>query len=273
MAKPNTLQKPAAPKHPTIAQNHEPMVLVQDKVPEYLQKTPGRGSENVGTDDLVIPRLEIVQALSPAAKRGDPGYVDGAQAGMLTNSVSRVLYGDHVVVVPVYYMKQYLVWRDRKQAPGESDREYASRPTTGFFGAFYTMGEASERVEQEGGAAAHIVIIDTPQHLCLLLSGTGDTEEIMVSMPRTKAKVSRQWNSMVRMVGGDRFSRVYKVGTGLQKNAKGDFYNFDIKPMGFPSHGLYKQAEELYNKVSSGAHRVVMDVSNMEPSGGVDTEM
>lgn len=265
MAKKNEAKSVAvAPKaeHPKSA-----MVLVTDQVPDHIKPGGGRGNEKVGVDDLVIPRLEIVQGLSPAMKPGDPGFIKGAQQGMLNNSVTRELYGDTVHLVPVYYSKQYLVWRNRKKA---ADLKIDSA-SNGFFGAFSTPEEAEARAKAEGGEAKAIEVVDTPTHLCMLLNmDTGKIEEIMVSMPKTKAKISRQWNSMSKLAGGDRFSRVYRLGSNLQKNQLGDFYNFTVAPAGFPSKDVYALAESLYTKVAEGKVRTVMDTSHME-TGDADT--
>lgn len=232
------------------------MVVVSEQVPDYIQQGTQRGSENVGMSDLVIPRLEVVQGLSPAVKRGDPGFIQGAAPGMLNNSVTRQLYGDSAVVVPVHYSVQYLVWRDRKFGGGNEG---------GFFGAFQTMDEARARADQEGGEGKGIIVVDTPQHLCLLINpDSWAAEEIMLSMPRTKAKISRQWNTMIRLAGGDRFGRVYKVSTIFEKNTKGDFYNFHVEQVGFPTKELYANAEALYKKIAAGERRVVMDTSGLD---------
>lgn len=239
-------------------------------LPDYIKKEDRRGTENLGMADLVIPRLEIVQGLSPAIKRGDPGFIQGAQQGMMNNSVTRALYGDVVQLIPVHYMVQHLVWRDRKLA------EAKRLPTDGgFFGAYPNAEEAKARAEQEGGENAAIVVIDTPTHLCLLLNrAEGKIEEIMVSMPRTKAKISRQWNTMVKLAGGPRFSRAYEVKTVLQKNPKGDFYNFSIVALGFPPKPLFDRASSLYESVSKGERTIQMDTKHMVPGGeeGGDVE-
>lgn len=249
--------KPATKNVPAVSKKGQSsMVVVTDQVPDYIRQDSQRGSENVGMADLVIPRLEIVQGLSPAVKRGDPGFIQGAAPGMLNNSVTRQLYGENVVLVPLHYSVQYLVWRDRKHGGGNEG---------GFFGAYPTMDEARVRVAEEGGEAKGIMVVDTPQHLCLLINpDTWAAEEIMLSMPRTKAKISRQWNTMIRLAGGDRFGRVYKVSTIFEKNAKGDFYNFHIEQVGFPTAELYARAEALYKKIAAGERRVVMDTSGLD---------
>lgn len=254
-------------------QKNNSLVLVQDTVPDYIkQGDSARGSENVTMEDLVIPRLEIVQGLSPAVKRGDPGYIEGAQLGDLNNSVTRQLYGEEMFVVPVHFSVQYLVWQKRTYRD-ENNKDVNT--DGGFFGAFSDEQSAQARADEEGGLAKGVEVIDTPQHLCLSVDReTGAIEEIMVSMPRTKAKISRQWNSIIKLAGGDRFSRVYRIGTEFTKNAKGDFYNFAVKQVGFPSKDLYDTAEKLYEAISAGERKVVMDVSGMDAGEGtaaVDT--
>jgi hypothetical protein len=248
----------------TKVEETQALIVVQDEVPDYIkQDGPARGSENVTTDDIVIPRLEIIQALSPAVKDGDPGYIDDARPGMLMNSVTKQLYGKEVMVIPVYYSKQWLVWKKRKDKDG--------KPLEGgFFGAYNTPHEAQERANEEGGEAGNIEVLDTPQHLCLLIDSTnGKTDEVMISMPRTKAKISRQWNSMVRLAGGDRFARAYRITSTLEKKQQGDYYNFSVSQSGFPARQLYDKAEKLWAQINSGARNVVVDVDGF---GGDEVE-
>jgi hypothetical protein len=256
MAKLNAKPSTPAVKEP----ESNSLVMVQTETPDYIKQDQQRGSEQVGQDDIVIPRLEIVQALSPAVKEGDPGFIEEARPGMLQNSVTKQLYGKEVMVVPVFYNKQWLVWRQRK------DKD--NKPIEGgFFGSYNSPEEADLRVEEEGGAANYIESIDTPQHLCLLISmQSGTVEEVMVSMPRTKAKISRQWNSMIRLAGGDRFSRVYRIGTQLEKKTQGDYYNFVVAQSGFPAKVLYDRAEKLYEQIAAGSRKVVMDVTDFDKS-------
>lgn len=241
----------------------EALVMVGTSAPDYVKSGTSRGNENVTTADLVVPRLEIVQGLSPAVKRGDPGFIKGAAPGMFNNSVTRQLYGEEVTVIPVHFSVQYLVWRDRKMA-----EEKKMDIQGGFFGAYTTAAEAQRRADEEGGADKAIVVQDTPTHLCLLINPeTFETEEIMIPMPKTKAKISRQWNSLIKLAGGDRFSRAYKMGADLQKNQKGDFYNFKVDLVGYPAKSIYEKAEALYKAISGGQRRT-MDVDNLEPVGG-----
>lgn len=235
------------------------LVLVQDQPPEHIKSGTNRGNENVQSDDLVIPRLEIVQALSPCLQASSGDYNPHAKIGMLTNSASNELYGKEVFVVPVSFTKQWLVWK-KKSAGG------------GFFGSYPDPEKAEEKAKAEGGAAKDIEVIDTPVHLCLLVNrDKGTVDEIMIPLPRTKAKISRQWNSMIRMAGGDRFSRVYRITTNHEKNAKGEFENFAIAQSGFPVKPLYDRAVKLYEQIKAGTRNVVMDVKGFDAGEHSDT--
>lgn len=213
-----------------------------DNLPDYIKiGGEARGSEDVGMEDLAIPRLEIIQALSPCRKKTDPSYIDGAEEKQLYNNVTREMYGESVLVVPVTFKKQYLVWKDRDSGGG-------------FRGDFNDAESANQQIVSlvNSGDNGPFEAVDTAQHICLLVRPNGKTEEIAISMSRSKLKVSRQWNSMIRLFEGDRFSRMYVISAVDDKGEKGEFYNFQVKPAGFPSKEVYLRAEQLYNDIHSG---------------------
>jgi len=232
------------------------VVQKETNLPAHIQQGSERGSEDVGTDDLIIPRLELAQALSPAQKKKDDNYIKGCEEGMLYNNVTRDLYGEGVVVCPVVFKKEYLLWRDRKDDIG------------GFHGAYPDLATA-EAAKSELERPENVEAIETHQHFCLLVKNSGGTEEIVISMARSKMKISRGWNSLVRINQNDRFSRVYKLSTFTDSNSSGDeFMNFKVTNVsgssGFASPEVYKQAEALYDSIRSGT--VTVDRTVEEPA-------
>lgn len=220
------------------------VATVQATMPAFLQGMQStRGAENVTTSDLIIPRLEIVQSLSPCRKKSDPNYIDGAEEGMLYNNVTRELYGPDVMLMPVFYKKEWLIWKDRLKGGG-------------FRGAFPTELEAVQ-ICGTLESPDDYDIQDTAQQFCLLVKADGTAEEIVVSMAKTKLKASRKWNSLIRLAGGDSFSRVYKLSGISAQNANGDeYYTIDVANAGFPTEELYRRAETLYDAVSAGKAKV-----------------
>lgn len=232
-------------------------------LPAFLQERmnqPARGAEGVGMDDLVIPRLELVQSLSPCLQEGEGAYIEGAKPGMLFNNVTRELYGKSVQVIPVSFKKEYIVWANRKKVKGG-----------GFVGAFQTEAEAEACLAVQE-VPDNYLINDTANQFCLLVHPeTGDLVEIVVSMAVTKLKVSRQWNTLIRINGGDSFSRVYELGTFLDENKAGEkFHNYTVKNVGYVNELQYRQAEALYEVVSAGRATMSRDDDTSGSTVGSD---
>jgi hypothetical protein len=250
-------QAPPPTKGKEVAAAKSTALATQEEVPDYIKQGGGRGNEHVSTEDVVIPRIEQVQALSPCLDKNDSAYIEDAEVGGFFNSVSREFYGERVSVVPVFFQKQFLVWKDRQKGGG-------------FRGAHNTAEEARARIEEEpSNEQDDFDVIDTAQQLVLVVREDGSSEEAVLSMARTKMKVSKQWNSMIRMAGGDRFSRKYDLVGVADENDKGKFYNIGIVPAGYPSKEIYQKAEALYVSVNSGARKVVVDSDEGE-AGGTD---
>lgn len=220
---------------------------VTDDLPDFLQKGSQRGAENVGSDDVIIPRIELIQALSPARKKNDPAYIEGADEGMLFNNVTRELYGLDVTVVPVYYTKQHLVWKDRKQGGG----------TNGFRGAFMSKSDAEHAISEL--AEEGLEVVDTAQHF-VLVHHNGKWSEAVLSMAKSKIKVSKRWNSLMRLTDTDSFSRAYKLSSVTETNARNEqYYNYNITAMGFVPKDVYEQGEKLYGVISRDGVKVNQD--------------
>lgn len=262
---PAPAQKPAAPARPqvntqvqrpvdetkpqttAVAERQTTAVATAQDVPDYIKRGQDRGSENVEMQDLVIPRIELVQALSECLEEGSGNYIEGAKAGMFYNSVTRELYGPSVYVCPVFFKKQYLAWRDRKKGGG-------------FGGAFDTMAEAQERIAQQEIPEEWEAIETAQQILLTVNTETHETAEAVLSCARTKQKVSRQWNSLIRVNGFDRFSRIYELFGVDETNSQNQSYkNIGVRYVDFASMPVYKAAEALYNSIASGERVVKID--------------
>jgi hypothetical protein len=219
-----------------------------DERPDYMADS-GRGQEGVGIEDMTIPRIDVIQDLSPQRKRNEPEYIEGAEEGMLFNSVTSELYGEDLFFVPVFFRKEWVIFKDRKKGGG-------------FRGAFATEVEANSAMhELEDGDDCEVV--DTAQHFGLVIKSDGSVEQAVISMSKSKMKVSRKWNSIIKIAGGDRFSRVYRISGVGDKNSVGEsFFNLAVKQLGYTPEEVYHQAEAFYDVVKSGA----ADVNRGEPA-------
>ena len=74
-------------------------------LPEHLRSEFGNkaGKENVGREDMLIPRLAIAQSLSPQLKKSNEAYIPDLEPGQFFNSVNGEVYGDQVQIIPLSF--------------------------------------------------------------------------------------------------------------------------------------------------------------------------
>jgi hypothetical protein len=247
-----------ATKSKEVQVKQENAVSFSNEAPAYINQGVARGNEEVKSTDMVLPRLELVQAQSPIKETSDD-----IREGMLFNSVTQEVIGDVAYFVNVYFRLEYLIWKDQDEGGG-------------FFGSFNTMEEAEKRrleVINGGEQPEFIEIVDTPVHYGLRVTPEGQIEQIVISMAKSKAKVSRKWNAMIQITGGDRFARVYKLSSFTDENKQGKkFKNFVVQPAGFTPEKAYRQAEALYEVLKTqdvrAAHESVVEIEPTETTEG-----
>lgn len=201
----------------------------------------GRGSENVTTDDLAIPRLKLLQMINPEVEPGNPKQVDGAQAGMIMNSVTEELYTS-LFLINLSFTKKIVVWRKRKLGGG-------------MVGSYDTEQEALDALEEQGLAVKDHDISENPTHLVLLLDDEGNPKSVaLLDMPGVKVKKSRIWNTLINdeeKQGNPRFGCVWQLGVVSESNSSGNFFNYDVSLVAHAPDELYEQAVEMYSALFS----------------------
>lgn len=227
MAKKETTKVVAAPNNMGLA----------EQMPEWLQKG-NAGSEEVSAKDMILPRVDVLQALSPQIKKSDPNCIEGAEQGKIFNTVTGEIYGDSITFVPVMFRKEFVVWKLRKAGGG-------------FVAAFKTMDEANACVAGLPNPADHEAV-ESHQHFAMLLTEHGP-EEAVFSMTKSKLKVSRALNTLVQIAGVDRFAKAYRVDAIEASSDKGDFWSFKVHPAGFVDKATYDRGQALYEMIKAGA--------------------
>ena len=73
---------------------------------------------NMTQEDLALPFLKVLGQLSPECNKRDAKYVEGAEPGMIINTVTNEIYNGEkgIDVIPVHYKRQYIEWQDRGES-------------------------------------------------------------------------------------------------------------------------------------------------------------
>jgi len=191
------------------------------------------GLENITAEDLTIPRLKILQALSPEVNKRDGKYVEGASAGDVINTVTSKLYNEdnELVVLPVAYKRLFLEWQPRESGGGlvtqHEDQAILSKTTKNHIG---------QDVLENGN-----YIQTSANHFVLVLNSDGSYDTAMIPMAGTQLKKSRTWNSVmasIKMRSNDKvftppsFSHKYLLKTVQESNDRGSWFGWSISNLG-----------------------------------------
>lgn len=78
----------------------------------------GAGLENVGAKDILIPRLSILQKLSPQLDAHEALYNPAAKEGDIYDVGLGEVIGQEMMFIPLVYQKQWLEWAPRNTGKG-----------------------------------------------------------------------------------------------------------------------------------------------------------
>ena len=227
-----------------VAVRKQSELALTGQVPDFLQQYGSVGNESVGVEDITIPRLGLVQSLSPEVDDSDPKYIEGIKPGDFFNSLTREVYTAPVPVVFVDRKKEYAVFKKRSAGGG-------------FRGSFSTEAEAKAAINAGEEPPEQMDIVETATNFGLILDEEGRVRsEIVIPMTSTKLKVDRQINSMIRLRGAARFSSIFYLDSTKEKNDKGTFYNIRATIGPWVSQDIAEAAKRMYDAIHSGDRRV-----------------
>ena len=220
-----------------------------------FEEDAAKGLGAIGQEDLALPFLKILGQLSPEVNKRDGKYVEGAEPGMIFNSVSGELYDGvkGIDVIPCYYKLEYIEWKDRGEGLGAPIAIYDSSSDI----MSKTKPDANYKDRLPNGnyiekTASHFVIV------------SGDSPSTaLISMKSTQLKISRKWNSMmsgIKMKGAigmftpASFSHIYKLKTTQMSNDKGTWFGWEVSKVGpVTDKGLYDPAKSFSENISKGS--------------------
>ena len=213
----------------------------------------GMGLENIDKSDLALPFLKLLQSGSDETKKKHAKYVEGAEAGMFYNTVTKKLYSGEkgIDVIPVFYKMTYPEWapfEKREGRPIHNDRGPGIMSQT-------TQNDRNKDMLTNGNE-----IIKTANHFVIIL---GDRpEKALMTMKSTQLKVSRSWNSLMedqfevdpktnKSVPAPMFSRVYKLNS-VENSGSFTWHGYNINLIKkVDDAGVYQMAKDFHNSLKN----------------------
>ena len=212
------------------------------------------GSQNISQEDLALPFLKVLGQLSPEVNKKHGKYVEGAEPGMILNTVTNECYdgGKGIEVLPVYYKRQYVEWQDRGESKGA--------PVAIHDAGSDILSKATRDKSFKDRLPNGNYLENTANHFVILLGKTPTTA--LISMKATQLKVSRKWNSMmmgIKLQGQKglftppTYSHIYKLKTVQMSNDKGTWFGWDVSKVGpVTDKSIYEIAKTFADRVGKG---------------------
>jgi hypothetical protein len=211
-----------------------------------------KGFENVRQESLALPILKLLQNSSGEAQKRNQNYVEGAEPGMLLNTVTKRLYnGDTGInVIPCYYKLEYQEWADFGTGSGRPEQIYADD------------SDIISKTTKEGGKdrLSNGNYILTVHQNYVLIVGDDAVETALISMSSSQGKISRKWQSLqmsqtVTDASGTftpaSFSHIYNLSSVLNTGKGNQWYGYAVKTVGpVTDPSLYQRAKDFHMSLS-----------------------
>ena len=242
------------------------------KAEAAFEDLAGLGMETVEADDLLIPRLAMVQAISPQLVKSEAAYVADARQGDIVDTATNSVVAQPADFLPVVFRKSWVEW-----APRESGRGLVAIHPTAEVLSRTTPNDRGAAVTEEGNT------IEATSNFFGFLLGDGEARKVFLPMKRTQVRVARQWLSLASgerlkradgsSVPAPLFRRVYRLESRQQSNAIGTWHGWKVErgPLlaewcaerKVPFDEMVAECKAFHESIAAGKHKPVFDGDEM----------
>lgn len=238
--------------------------------PDFMKQDAGKGTETLKSSDLEVPRLILLQSLSPQVTDGDE------RPGTFYHSVlERALNekGAPLRVVPIMVDVKYMLWRPRHEGGGILARAddgvhwspanktfavkpYKDRPLTVKWTTARTVEESGldkfgsmDPNDSESQPAAVKMY-----NFVVVLPDFPELGPMVLTMQRGGAKIGAKFSTRLKYGSDDAptFGQIFELTPKMDNTGSGDFYNIGFDLVGYVEDATaYATYRSLYERFKS----------------------
>lgn len=248
---------------------HNENALITTESQVEFEALAGAGLEEVRAVDLLVPRLTILQALSPQVNKRRAEHIPGAEIGMIADVGTQEVFPDGILFLPVKYRVEWLEWAPRDTGKGlvsvHRTPEILDRCTR----------DHRDRPIHDGN-----LIIETAQFFGLNLSA--GRRRCFIPMFSTQLKRARRWVTLAmseRITRSDGtefqaplFYRTYRLATVVESNNDGEWFGWQVTRDVAITQVDFCGVDWRQIKQEAGEFRDVLDKERVRPDIGQSAE-
>lgn len=255
----------------TDAAGQVPAPVTTSSIDDMLAEDSAMGKENITLTSMAIPRLSVLQPLSPQCLEGKSEYMPEAKPGMIYDSVAHKIYSGAkgIRCIPVNYRFAHLEWIPRNAGGGF----VADHGADATILAKCTPNDKKMMMTPEGHE-----IIGTHEYYVYVYNDEDNTVfQAVISMAKTQSGKARGWNTSInqleiehpkgsgKMINPAMFYRSYVLTTKPEQNDQGMWFGWiitpaEMVPMLPRGSELYLKARQFYKDIAAGKVEVAKPV-------------
>lgn len=214
-----------------------------------LDSHAGKGV-STSSQDVGIPFLGILEALSPQLKARHEKYIEDAELGMIINTQTKELWAadDGVLFIPCYFKSALVEWVPRDSGGGW----VAEHPMGTSFPGMTRPDPKKPPVLPNGNQ-----IVETKYYFGLIVGDEG-YEPAVIGMSSSRIKSSREWQGMFKRVKtasgavAPSFAKVYRLKSLAVNKGDNDWHIWEISEERWVSSDELKLASQLEAECAMG---------------------
>jgi len=246
-------------------------------VPDHLRQFAKAKIGNIDQTDLVIPRIKLLQALSPELTT-----FDNAKVGTFWHTIASQNLGAELLAIPIVIKKSYILW-----APRNDDRGILARAMDGIHWdppnaeftvkpkgssqsvTYYTKETVAESGLDQFGSSVPGDSQSTPAaaltyNMLWFLPEFPELSPSVIINTRSSIKPMQQLLSKIDSKPIAHYVQMYKIGIVMAKGAEGPYYNYTYTGVGFADGheaGITAKMYERFREAAWQANEEASDVS------------
>jgi hypothetical protein len=235
-------------------------------LPAHLQQYAKAKIGNIDQSDLVIPRIKLLQALSPELTT-----FDTAKVGTFWHTIASQNLGAELLAIPIVIKKSYILW-----APRNDDRGILARAMDGIHWdppnaeftvkpkgssqsvTYYTKETVAESGLDQFGSSVPGDSQSTPAaaltyNMLWYLPEFPELSPSVIINTRSSIKPMQQLLSKIDSKAVAHYVQMYKIGIVMAKGAEGPYYNYTYTGAGFADEHEAKITAQMYERFREAA--------------------
>jgi hypothetical protein len=188
-----------------------------------------RGFEHEDTSDLLLPRVELLQGLSPAVQQGK------GKAGDIVDNVGKQPFATDIFI-PIAMHRKYIKWIPRDEGGGIE---------------YQTTDRNDPRVKEDTKWGAHGEKPSCTAYMNFLILMEGQMLPTVLSFAMTNYNTGKKLYTLCKMTGQDMWMHKYKLSSLSRTNNMGTWHVFEVDEAGKTGEREIAIAEQLYHSFAT----------------------